>query len=193
MTSHTPLHVPRLETERLVLTPLTLEHSAAMFEMWSAPEVCEFSGNAVDIDGRPIELPARSASDSDRIIDYFVERQRLGLGFRWAMLSRADDSFVGAIGFNVLAPDAELAYHLQPAAWGHGFATEAGKAALAWAWDHVDRVEAYVEPANVASTRVLGRLGFSPGTAVKDGAQLFELARPRGVAHTASSGRTPPV
>lgn len=191
--SHKPIPVPSLATERLVLTPLTLDHSAGMFEMWSAPEVCEFSGDAVDIDGRPIELPARTAGDSDRIITYFIERQRLGLGFRWAMLLRADKTFVGAIGFNVLAPHAELAYHLVPAAWGHGFATEAGRAALTWAWDHVEMVEAYVEPANVASTRVLGRLGFSPGTTIKDGARRFDLSRPGDVADVVPSGSTPPV
>src|SRR5260370_20004147 len=56
----------------------------------------------------------------------------------------------------------ELGSRLAQPYWGQGFATEA---ALAWAragFDefHVDRLGAFVHPENVASIRVLEKLGF---------------------------------
>ena len=48
------------------------------------------------------------------------------------------------------------------AAWGHGYATEAGCAVLQWAFDTLDlnRVQAETDTRNAASARVLEKLGF---------------------------------
>ncbi len=63
--------IPRLTTERLELEALTAAHSAGMYELWSAPQVCEHSGEAEDFAGDPIVLPVTTAVDSDRIIVFF--------------------------------------------------------------------------------------------------------------------------
>ena len=62
-------------TDRLVLEPLTMHHSKGMFELWSDPKVCGHSGSADDFDGNPITLPAESAKDSDKIIDFVLQFQ----------------------------------------------------------------------------------------------------------------------
>jgi [ribosomal protein S5]-alanine N-acetyltransferase len=48
------------------------------------------------------------------------------------------------------------------AAWGHGYATEAAGVLLQWAFDTLDlnRVQAETDTRNVASARVLEKLGF---------------------------------
>ena len=55
-----------------------------------------------------------------------------------------------------------MGYCPDDAAWGHGYATEAGRALLQWAFDRLDlnRVQAETDTRNVASARVLEKLGF---------------------------------
>jgi ribosomal-protein-alanine N-acetyltransferase len=156
------LDIPTLSTDRLILEPLTLTHSAGMFAMWRDPEVCRYSGPGFDLAGRPIRLPAETPDDSDKIIVFFLKGAADGERFRWAMLRREDRAFVGAIGFNRLGACAGLAYHLHPTFWGQGLAFEAAGLALAWLRARPDavEVEAYVEPANTASVRLAERLGL---------------------------------
>ena len=109
-----PLIIPTLTTERLVLEPLSLAHSAGMFSAFSREEVTRYSGPASDLDGAPIRLPARSSEDSDKIIAFFVKGAADGERFRWAAHTRPDGAFIGAVGFNRLGSCPEVAYHLHP-------------------------------------------------------------------------------
>ena len=66
----------------------------------------------------------------------------------------------------------EIGYGLQENYWGRGYATEAVRAALAWAFRHpeVRAVEAETDPDNKVSQRVLAKCGFAPnGTAGEEG------------------------
>ncbi len=169
------LQIPTLRTRRLRLEPLTAGHSAGMFALWSQEDVCRYSGPAEDADGLPISLPAASPADSDRIIDFFVQHARAGLGFRWAMITEADGAFVGALGFNHLGACPELAYHLHPDAWGAGLMAEACRAALAWVSGAFgpQTAQAFIDPENVASVRLAERLGFRATGETADDAQRY--------------------
>lgn len=145
-----------------------------MFETWSSTDVCRFSGEAYDIEGKLIQLPARSAADSDKIIEFFGRRSLEGKGFRWAMLEKRTDRFLGSIGFNNLRPRTEVAYHLAPAAWGRGFALEGLEEALRWAVENgFCRVEAWIDPANNRSKALALKVGFHPSGATSEGADEF--------------------
>lgn len=154
--------IPTLTTARLVLEPLGAAHSPGMFALWSQAAVCLYAGPAVDAAGALIPLPAVTPADSDRILDFFVRRAAIGLGFRWAMLDRTHGRFLGAVGFNHLSPVAELAYHLHPEAWGQGLMSEAAAAALSWlrATAPGREVEAHIDPQNAGSIRLAESLGF---------------------------------
>lgn len=146
--------------------------------MWSHPEVCFYSGPAVNLVGKPIVLPSRSPKDSDQIIDYFLDGQKQGTCFRWALILGADESFVGTIGFNVLGELAEIAYHMRPDYWGRGLMTEAAVEALRWVHEASGAmaVEAFIEPENTASIRIARRLGLSPTGEHTDGADRYYRA-----------------
>lgn len=155
------LAVPTLETARLRLEPLSMAHSGGMFALWREPQVCEHSGDAIDADGRAIALPAASAADSDRLIAFWLDRVTKGTGFRWAVVQQSDEAFVGAIGFNALGDEAELAYHVVPQHQGRGLAAEACRGALDWVFERgTAQVVAFVEDANAPSIRLAKRLGF---------------------------------
>ena len=157
------LNVPVIPLERLRLEPLSLSHSRGMFELWSEPQVCAHSGPAMDAFGHPIQLPAESESESDRLIHFWLERAKLGTGFRWAVLLRGTAEFIGAVGFNSLGNCAEYAYHIIPRWWGRGLGTEASRGALDWSFGSGSTsVQVFVSPDNRKSIQLAERLGFVP-------------------------------
>jgi RimJ/RimL family protein N-acetyltransferase len=81
----------------------------------------------------------------------------------WAVEHRETGAFLGMIGFAAPEgwPGFELAWTLARRWWGHGYATEGARAALAHAfttWEK-DRVISLIHPDNAASIRVAERIG----------------------------------
>ncbi len=81
----------------------------------------------------------------------------------WACEKSEDGAFIGSVGiFQPLDwPEPEIAYSLDQPFWGHGFATEAARAARDWFFEHfpLPRVGSFIRPDNHASKRVVERLG----------------------------------
>lgn len=176
------LSVPTLTTPQLTLSPLRQTHSDGMFELWSSAAVCRYSGEAEDKHGERIPLPAQAASDSDRIIAFFEHHEHLGNGCRWAVCDSDSGEFLGAAGINGIGSSVEIAYHLIPRFWGHGFMSEACAAIVEWIWAALEPevLVAYVEPDNRQSIALLERLGFllvSARGAPRDGAVQYRLDR----------------
>ena len=63
----------------------------------------------------------------------------------------------------MFTPCVEIAWRLARPFWGRGYATEAAAAALAFAFEslRLDQVVAFTTPDNVASRRVMERLGMA--------------------------------
>jgi len=146
-----------------------------MYKLWSSPEVCRYSGPAADLSGRPIRLPAESSNDSDKIVEFFISRREHATGFRWALVSLESESFVGAVGFNSLGDSCELAYHMDPDYWGRGFMLEACRVALQWALQDFGarEIEAFIEPDNARSIRLVERLGMRPTGQSEEGVERY--------------------
>ena len=81
----------------------------------------------------------------------------------WACEKLDDEVFVGSVGiFHPFDwPEPEIAYSFDQPYWGHGFATEAAKAARDWLFEHfpLQRAASLIRPDNLASKRVVERLG----------------------------------
>ena len=60
-------------------------------------------------------------------------------------------------------PGLEVGWMLARSAWGNGYALEAARAAVSWAWEHldVDQLISLIDPDNVRSARVAERLGMT--------------------------------
>lgn len=75
-----------------------------------------------------------------------------------------DGTHIGELCFKGLSNDgvAEIGYGIQEAHQRHGYATEAVKAVLAWAFSfkEVTAIEAEVTIENIASQKVLAKCGF---------------------------------
>ena len=87
----------------------------------------------------------------------------------WAVEERASGEFVGMVGLNQpqwqarFTPCTEVGWRLARSAWGHGYATEAARAALAVAFGPLglDEVVSFTAVANARSRAVMERLGMT--------------------------------
>jgi RimJ/RimL family protein N-acetyltransferase len=84
----------------------------------------------------------------------------------FAMVDRASGTLVGSCGYKgPPGPEGivEIAYAVAPEHRGHGYATEAAQALVAFAFGAaaVSQVRAHTEPSNGASGRVLTKSGFT--------------------------------
>jgi len=92
----------------------------------------------------------------------------------WAV--EAEGRVVGFTGvrhprwFPAYAHEVEVAWRLDPSAWGNGYATEAGRAALEAAFTHLElaHVSAFIDEGNDASVAVARPLGLSLDHLVAD-------------------------
>jgi RimJ/RimL family protein N-acetyltransferase len=81
----------------------------------------------------------------------------------WIVVEQATGEVIGRVGlWNPEGwPGIELGWVIRRSHWGGGLATEAARAALRWAWDHVDsdHIISIIQPGNVRSIRVAEKLG----------------------------------
>lgn len=97
-----------------------------------------------------------------------------GVG-KWMARDRADGSLVGRGGFTRIRLDdlgedvLELGWAVRDARTGRGYATELGRAALAWAGEHYPElpVVSFTEVHNHASRAVMERLGLRPAGIIR--------------------------
>jgi len=140
-----------LETERLRIRPYRESDAAGMHQVFGAPEVMRWTPSA------PSKDVAETAQRLLRTMA-FSDRMPAGLGL-WALELRADDDLLGQVGLFPVegkGPEVEVAYELAPRAWGHGYATEAARALVAYGFQEMrlERVVALIVPDNVRSRRV---------------------------------------
>lgn len=83
---------------------------------------------------------------------------------QWALEREEDGASIGRAGlWNPPGwPGLEVGWKLARGAWGQGYATEAGQAAIEWTWRTLDTPEliSIIQPGNAASIRVAERLGM---------------------------------
>jgi ribosomal-protein-alanine N-acetyltransferase len=80
----------------------------------------------------------------------------------WAVCKREKGDLIGLCGFGMFESETEVIYKLFPVFWGHGYATEATAASLAYGFQtlQLDRIIGVTQEANQRSQRVLEKLGM---------------------------------
>jgi RimJ/RimL family protein N-acetyltransferase len=178
---------PRLETDRLLLREFRPEDVAAHVASARDPDVQAFLGGVREPYDAFLGLAAHAGHWALR-----------GYG-GWVVTPRADPStMLGRVGLWEPEgwPGLEVGWRLNRESWGHGYATEAARAAIGWAWTVLDAPEliSLIAPGNHASQRVAQRLGHVPAETLEiEGQQGVRhvLARPAGDAPWAIRDATP--
>ena len=147
--------LPAINTNRLSLRWISAEDVDDVYTIYSDPEVMRYWSTP--------PLADRNAASKlvSEIHESFKRRELL----RWGIALRKDDTLIGSV--TLFHPDfthrrAEIGYALGRAHWGQGYMHETLKAVLTYAFEVLEfhRIEADVDPRNVASIRTLERLGF---------------------------------
>lgn len=145
---------PTLETERLVLRS---------FRMADVPAV-QLLANDADVARNTLNIPhPYTDQDAEDWIASHPEQLQRREAVTYAVTTRVE-GVVGAVGLilDLEHARAELGYWIGAPYWGHGYATEAAAAVVAWGFRSLElnRIHASHFPRNPASGRVLRKLGM---------------------------------
>jgi GT2 family glycosyltransferase/RimJ/RimL family protein N-acetyltransferase len=147
---------PTLRTERLILRPWDAADLEPFAALNADPRVMEFFPNLLD--------RAESDALATRVQDHFV---RHGYGL-WAVEIPGVARFAGYVGLSVptfwahFTPCVEIGWRLARQYWGHGYASEGARAALAFAFNDLALTEvvSFTSRRNTRSTLVMERIGM---------------------------------
>ncbi|NIF05758.1 GNAT family N-acetyltransferase [Chryseobacterium sp. Tr-659] len=157
------MEFPVLETERLILRQLTLNDSQDLFEYFSLDEVMEY----YDLD------TFKTLEDSQQIIQHFNTEFDKGKGFRWALELKSEKKVIGTCGYHNWYREhfrAEIGYELNPKFWKQSYMKEAVLPILTFGFEtmRLHRIDAFIDPANISSEKLLTSLNFSKEGILKD-------------------------
>ena len=147
--------IPHLVGERVALRPYRDDDGNALFALYGNPMVTRWWSH------EPWANPQQAIEYLER-----MRRDRLSSEFYpWAITLIADDALIGTAALYELDRTHQrgmIGYSLAPSMQGHGYAREALRLLLEFAWTTLDlqRIEADTDPENIASRRLLERLGF---------------------------------
>jgi len=144
-----------LQTDRLVLRPWRPDDAAQAMTVFGAPPVSRWLVPALE--------PVRDEAVMQELVSRWAAEPGDPPTRRWAVTH--DDRVVGGVAVRRLPPDEEdleIAWQLAPDRWGQGFAVEAARAALGWAFEHAaHEVFAVMRRGNARSAALAERLGMS--------------------------------
>ncbi|KAF1293447.1 GNAT family N-acetyltransferase [Candidatus Enterococcus leclercqii] len=140
----------RLETERLILRPLTLADAQDMFEYAQDAETTEH-----------VFPQHQSLAETREIVAGVFMADPLG---KYALEEKASGKMIGTIDLRVdpVAMRGEIGYALNKSRWGQGLMPEAAMAILALGFDTLKlvHIQAFHNLANEKSGRVMQKIGM---------------------------------
>ena len=146
-----------IETNRLILRPFQLTDHADMLEYQSNPEVARY-----------IPWPVRSSEQVQEALEKGLTCTKIGKQGDLVLLSielKESKKVIGQTNLNLVSEKnkyAEFGYVINPSYSGQGYATEAARALITWAFANVDlhRIGAVMDQRNPRSRKVCERLGL---------------------------------
>lgn len=147
--------VPRLETERLLLREFTERDAQNIFEYASDPEVIFF----MPWDKHETLEDTNEYLSKSKVA--FQNSDNIDLGIEL----KSENKLIGAISvrnWNNINSCADVGYIVARKHWGKGIAAEALKAVIKFGFEdlHVNRIEAHCDENNLASFRVMEKVGM---------------------------------
>ncbi len=144
-----------LETPRLILRPFTLDDLEEYYLLGASPALVRYVGGRL-LGSRE---EARQLMIDAPLRDYAVH----GYG-RLACVEKATGNLIGFCGLKNDAKlgEVDIGYRFLEASWGKGYATESARVVLKHGREvlGLSRIVGVVHPANLASVRVLEKLGL---------------------------------
>lgn len=149
-----------LQSRRLGFRPWSIADLPLALALWGDPAVTAW-----------LSGPLPEEAIRARLEREIRQGEQFGVQY-WPIFLLQTDAFAGCAGLRPKAEDLlELGYYLVPALWGKGLATEAATAVARYAFTAlgVEALFAGHHPGNLASQKVLGKLGFE-----RSGEEFYE-------------------
>ncbi len=143
-----------IETERLLIRPITQDDLSWLVEMRSAPAVNRYMGG-----------PAMQNADrlAERMKFYLSSNEKFGFGFS-VMSLKSNGDRIGTSGLVPLADtgEIEIGYNLSEKYWRQGFGYECAMAWLRFGFETagLERIVAVAHPENIGSWRIMEKCGM---------------------------------
>lgn len=177
----------RLTGERLILEPVTPVNAVTLWRIMQTGQLREFQ-----------DVPRYTREEFERRVagrPKSFDARALGR-FEWLVIVASTKRAIGWLSLRVGDQErrtAEIGYSIVNGFRGEGYATEAARAIVAYAFEESDlrELSACCVPANVASRKLLANIGFIERRVQRNGAivrgrpvdiVLFELPRERWLA-----------
>lgn len=148
------MNIPTVKTPRLLLRPWAPEDADAWFNILQEDGILRYFP-----DPNP---PPRAKADA-YILRQLANWNERGCG-HWAVITPSDGQIIGWSGLEYLSElgETEVAYLLSKRVWGHGYASEAARAALRFGFETagLESIIGLVHPDNIASISVLQKCGL---------------------------------
>jgi len=149
------MNFPELETSRLKLIELNESHANDLFDIFSDKESIKYWDDP----------PHKNVDETKDLLAFLAKRIKEGTGICWGIsLKTAPQDVIGLVTYNAYRKDrnAYIGYIIARKHSNKGLTTEALKVFIEYGFSHLEvhRIEAHVEPGNVASEVVLQKIGF---------------------------------
>jgi ribosomal-protein-alanine N-acetyltransferase len=144
----------RIETSRVILRPFEASDAQSAFEWFGDPVVMRFTPTG----------PDKSIEETITRLAGYQNHQKAHGFSKWLIRERDSGIAIGDSGLSAL-PEygwVDLGFRFAQPWWGKGLATEVASAWVRAAFDEfrVGQLGAFVHPENLASVRVLEKVGF---------------------------------
>ena len=148
---------PELETPRLILKKIEIQHATELLAFWGDDSVTKYT----DFDS------FTSLATLEEFIPRIQARFDNQNGIRWGIFLKENMTLIGTCGFNTWVIQrgnkAEIGYDLHPNYWRQGIMHEAVFEMLKYGFDimQLHRIVADVNPNNIGSQKLLEKLNFT--------------------------------
>lgn len=154
---------PHLETDRLQLRSLIADDLDFVFHHFADSDIHRFLFD---------EEPVSTRAQAQAIIDFYTEPKDTSYN-RWVLVLKSEARPIGTCGYHKWMKQhrrAEIGYDLAKSSWHKGLMKEALEAVIRFGFTQMslNRIGAIVHPKNVASVKLLKRLGFQKEGLLKD-------------------------
>lgn len=148
-----------LQTDRLQIRDWEEEDADAALEIYGSADVAQWLSPAIERVADPATMRI--------ILRAWIEAQPNFVvpAGRWAVVRKEDNEVVGGLLIRLLPPyeeDLEIGWQVRPTAWGQGYASEASRALMGWAFKEgsIDELFAVARPHNKRAIATAKRLGM---------------------------------
>jgi RimJ/RimL family protein N-acetyltransferase len=143
-----------LTTPRLLLRKFLISDAEHFYKLSLDPDVLTFTGDP----------PFESVENAAEFLKDYYQYKRYGYG-RWAVILKETGEFLGWAGLrhSDLMAQTDLGFRFFKQHWNNGYATEAGKACIEYAFNtlKLPNLVGRVMKGNKASIRVLEKCGMT--------------------------------